>query len=491
MPTRRFDPTRRDFVEQAFALAGTAFAGATLAGTSAPVRAAGPNEKIRVAVIGVNGQGGQHLGEWIANPDVEVVAVCDCDPAAYDKHGKRFEKLDRKPDYEKDVRRLLDRNDIDAVSIATPNHWHALMAVWAMQAGKDVYVEKPCSHNVEEGRVITQWARKLGRMCQMGVQSRSMSGTRAMMEFVRSGQLGPVKAAHAVCFRRRDSIGLVDTPAPLPPGLDFDLWAGPAPKEVPIRSKLHYDWHWNHVTGNGDLGNQNPHEMDKCRWAIGQQTLPKKVVSIGGRLGYIDNGDVANSQVTIFQWDDAILISDVRGLPIKTPVTYGLKIPNPLDKACAIFYGSEGFVFAPNYTSGAAYDYDGHELAKWEGGSYQQHFANFVKAIKSRRHEDLHLDIEDGHLSSALAHLGNVSWALGEAVSPDTRPTLAATDAHAKASLDTFAAYVTENGVDLAKTQLKLGRELTLDPQTERSSDAEANALFTREYRQGYELPRV
>ena len=148
MPTRRFDPTRRDFVEQAFALAGTAFAGATLAGTSAPVRAAGPNEKIRVAVIGVNGQGGQHLSEWIANPDVEVVAVCDCDPAAYDKHGKRFEKLDRKPDYEKDVRRLLDRNDIDAVSIATPNHWHALMAVWApVEKLSREYLQFHCPYN--------------------------------------------------------------------------------------------------------------------------------------------------------------------------------------------------------------------------------------------------------------------------------------------------------------------------------------------------------
>jgi hypothetical protein len=488
----RLDLTRRDFVEQAVALATTALAGAGVRAAAEPPTATGRStDKIRVAVIGCNGQGGKHIGEWLANRDVELVAVCDVDPAAYEKNGKQFEKADRRPEYVKDVRALLDRKDIDAVSIATPNHWHALMAVWAMQAGKDVYVEKPCSHNVDEGRVITQWARKLGRMCQMGVQSRSMSGTRKMMEFVKSGKLGPVKAAHAICFRLRDSIGLVDTPAPLPPGLDFDLWAGPAPKVVPVRKQLHYDWHWTGVTGNGDIGNQNPHELDKCRWAIGKQELPQRVVSLGGRLGYTDNGDVANSQVTIYQWDDAILISDVRGLPQKTPVTYGLKVKNPLVKATAVIYGTEGFVVCPNYTSAVAFDYDGHELAAWEGGSYQQHFANFVKGVKSRRQEDLHLDIEDGHYSSALAHLGNVSWALGEPVSVGTRPTLAADDPRVKASLDTFESYLKDNAVDVSKTRLSLGRELTIDPKTEQAADAEATRLFGREYRKGYELPRV
>ncbi|MFM8735296.1 MAG: Gfo/Idh/MocA family protein [Pirellulales bacterium] len=491
----RLDPTRRDFVHRAITLAAGGLAGAT---TGRSARAAdptagpaGPNDRIRVAVIGVNGQGGAHIGNWLAMPEAELVAICDCDPNAYEKHAKTFENRPGRPDYVQDIRKLLERNDIDAVSIATPNHWHALMAVWAMQAGKDVYVEKPCSHTVEEGRVITQWARKLGRMCQMGVQSRSMSGTRAMLEYVRSGKLGPVKAAHALCFRRRDSIGLVDTPATLPAGIDFDLWAGPAPAVVPVRKRLHYDWHWTHVTGSGDLGNQNPHELDKCRWALDKRELPKRVVSLGGRLGYIDNGDVANSQVTIFQWDDAVLISDVRGLPPKPDATFGLPGIEPFKGAATIFYGTEGFAFAPNYQSGIALDYDGHELATWDGGSYQQHFANFVKAVKSRRHEDLHLDIEEGHLSSALAHLGNVSWTLGASVPLGTRPTLAADDSHARASLESFEAHLRANEVDLAKTPLTLGRELTIDPNTERSTDEEANRLFGRDYRKGYDLPRA
>ena len=484
--------SRRDFLEHAFGLAATTLASlpAVAVRAAEPTRPAGPNEKIRVAVIGVNGQGGSHLGEWMSNRECQLVAVCDCDPNAFARQGKRLREHDHPlPDYEQDVRRLLDRKDIDAVSIATPNHWHALMAVWAMQSGKDVYVEKPCSHNVEEGRVITDWARKLGRMCQMGVQSRSMPGMRQTVEFVRGGGIGPVKVAHALCFKRRKSIGRVDSPVPLPEGIDFDLWAGPAPAERPIRERLHYDWHWDHVTGNGDLGNQNPHELDKARWGLGKQELPRRVVSLGGRLGYVDNGNVANSQLTIFQWDDALLISDVRGLEIKTPVTFGLAA-GPLHVG-NIWWGTEGYVVAPNYTSGAAFDYDGKPLGAWSGGTYQHHFANFVKAVKSRRHEDLHLDIEDGHLSSALAHLGNVSWALGKPVEPGTPLPLAADDKHVRDSLASFDSHLSENEVDYGVTPLSLGRVLTIDPATEKSDDPEANRLFTRDYRKGFELPRV
>jgi predicted dehydrogenase len=496
------DPSRRDFVERALVLTAAALSGGrggrASAGEVAATRPSGPAgtvpaaDKVRVAVIGVNGQGAHHVGEWLRAPDVELVAVCDCDPAAYVRLCERhFKGSLHPPEYVQDVRRLLDRSDIDAVSIATPNHWHAVMAVWAMQSGKDVYVEKPCSHNVEEGRVMVQWARKTGRMCQMGVQSRSMSGMRQLMEFVKSGSLGPVKAAHAVCFRPRPSIGLVDTPAPVPPGLDFDLWAGPAPAIVPVRRQFHYDWHWTHLTGNGDLGNQNPHELDKARWGLGKQELPRRVVSLGGRLGYVDNGDVANCQVTIFQWDDAVLVSDVRGLPVKTPVTYGLEGTASFVRACNVWYGTDGFAVGASYKDGAAFDYDGNRLASWSGGEYQDHFRNFLTAVKSRDHRDLHLDIEDGHLSSALAHLGNVSWRLGDVVPPGTRPALAAADPRVLATWESFEPYLREQSIDYGVTPLRLGRELLIDPRTERSSDAEANALFSREYRRGYELPRV
>ena len=372
--------SRRDLLERALATAAASVACLPPARVRAEKPAAvGPNDRLRVAVVGANGRGGYHIGGWLANPETELVAVCDCDPGVAAKEEKRFAQLPRKPAFEQDIRRLLDRQDIDIISIASPNHWHALMTIWAMQAGKDVYVEKPCSHNVLEGRVMVDWARKLGRLCQMGAQSRSMPGMRQAVEFVTSGKIGAVKLAHALCYKRRPSIGLVDTPAPLPRGLDFDLWAGPAPAEVPIRKKLHYDWHWDRRTGNGDLGNQNPHELDKARWGLGKQELPKRVVSLGGRLGYVDNGDVANSQVTIYQWDDAVLVSDVRGLEIKAPETFGLEA-GPLGVA-NIWWGSEGYVVAPNYTSGVAFDYDGKELGKWSGGSDQHHYDNFVTAV--------------------------------------------------------------------------------------------------------------
>jgi hypothetical protein len=488
--------SRRDFVERAVIAASAALAAGTnnepaRADEPQPARKVGPNEKLRVAVIGVNGQGGSHLGEWLKNPDVDLVAVCDCDPGAFKKNVSKFKGLARQPRFEQDVRKLLEDKSIDAVSIATPNHWHALMAVWAMQAGKDVYVEKPCSHNVREGRVITQWARKLGRICQMGVQSRSTTGMRQTLEFIQSGKIGKVSVAEAICFRRRDSIGMVDTEAPIPEGLDFDLWAGPSPKIVPKRKRLHYDWHWVFSTGNGDLGNQNPHELDKARWALGKQELPKRVISLGGRLGYIDNGDVANSQVSIFQWDDALLISDVRGLPIKTPVKFGLKKGGPFIGAANIWFGTEGYAVGPNYFSGVAFDYAGNELGKWSGGNYQQHFANFVKAIRSRNHKDLNLDIEDGHLSSALAHLGNVSYRLGKAAPAGTRPTEFSKDKHVTDTLASFEEYMKENGVDFEKTKFVMGQELTIDPKTELSTDEAANLLFTREYRKGFELPML
>jgi predicted dehydrogenase len=485
--------TRRSFVERALGLAAAATAGdrITTAAEPAAARPLGPNDKIRVAVVGVGpaGRGFSHIAGWLGNPGVELAAICDCDPEAEGRVAKRLEKQPAKPRFEKDFRRLLEDDSIDVISIATPNHWHALMAIWAMQAGKDVYVEKPCSHNVEEGRVTTQWARKLGRMCQMGAQSRSMTGMREAIEFIHSGAIGKVSLAHALCYKRRKSIGLVDTPAPLPAGLDFDLWAGPAPSVVPHRERLHYDWHWNQLTGNGDLGNQNPHELDKARWGLGKRTLPARAVSLGGRLGYRDNGDTANSQITLFQWDDAIAISEVRGLELKTEPTIARQA-GPVAVA-NIWWGADGYVVAPSYNSAVAFDYDGKQLGKWSGGSDQLHYDNFLEAVRSRDRSHLHLDIEDGHLSSAMAHLGNVSWALGEKASLGTRPQIAADEPRVAETFAAFEAHLRDNAVDVADTPYVLGRELAIDAATERSSDAEANGRFTREYRKGYELPRV
>ncbi len=484
--------SRRHFLDAAIQTTAATMAGMplVLSANENPAKSAGPNERVRVAVIGTNGQGGAHIGEWLKHPDVDLVAVCDCDPAAYHKHAALFKAVKNPPRFEQDIRKLLEDKSIHAVSIAAPNHWHALAAVWAMQAGKDVYVEKPCSHTVHEGRVMTQWARSLGRICQMGVQSRSMTGMRDLLQFVKGGTLGTITAARAICYRRRDSIGVSETEAPIPPGLDFDLWCGPTEKVVPKRKRLHYDWHWFWATGAGDLGNQNPHELDKARWGLGKQEFPKRVISVGGRLGYVDDAEVANSQITVFQWDDALLISDVRGLPLKSPVSFGSH-SGPFQGAANIWYGSEGYAVGLGYTGGVAFDYDGHELGKWNAGEYQQHFANFLKGVKSRNHKDLHLDIEDGHLSSALAHMGNVSLRRGRIAAMGERPSRLEREQRVAETFDSFEQHLAENDMDLEKTKFFLGADLVIDPMTERSSDVEANALFTRQYRKGFELPEV
>ena len=214
------------------------------------------------------------------------------------------------------------------------------------------------------------------------------------------------------------------------------------------------------------------------------------VLGTGYRIHVPIPVNVANSQITIYQWDDALLISDVRGLPIKTPITFGLK-GGPFNGAANIWFGTEGYAVGPNYTSGVAFDYKGNQLGKWSGGDYQLHFANFVKGIRSRNHKDLHLDIEDGHLSSALAHLGNVSLQVGKAVPAGTRPSQMADNKPVKETLDSFEAHLKDNGVNFETTKFYLGRELTIDPKTELSTDSEANRLFTRQYRKGYELPEM
>ncbi len=489
--------TRREFLDRSVWAAAGLLASSRLSWAHAtePENKAsakvGANDKIHVAVIGVNGRGKNHIAEWLRIPEVELVAICDCDPAAYESCVPRFKTLKQPPRYVKDVRKLLEDQSIDAVSIATPNHWHALMAVWAMQAGKDVYVEKPCSHNVREGRVITDWARKLGRMCQMGVQSRSMNGMRQALDFIHSGKIGKVSVARAICWKTRNSIGVADGPAPIPPGLDFDLWCGPAPLVVPHRKRLHYDWHWFWETGNGDLGNQNPHELDKARWGLDKHELPKRVVSLGGRLGYIDDGQTANSQITICEWDDAMLISDVRGLKIKTDTVYGQKRMRPGDQAANIWYGTDGLVFASWYQDAIALSYKGEKLAEFHGGDEKAHYENFLKAVRSRNHKDLHLDIEEGHLSAAMAHLGNASLRTGKAVPEGTLPSRLAENKYAAETLASFEEHLKANNVDFNTTKLALGAELTIDPKAETSDNKEANKLFTREYRKGYELPEV
>ncbi len=480
---------RRDFMA-ASATASGLLAFAAMDGTVDAVdkphetvaRVGDANSRIRVACVGVHGRGMDHVGGFAGNDKLNtmVTAICDVDTAVVGKAIKAIEKKQKQMvRVTQDIHRLLDDKNIDVISIATPNHWHALAAIWAMQAGKDVYVEKPVSHNVREGRMIVETARKLGKICQTGTQSRSQKGMRDAIDYVHSGKLGKVHLARGLCYKRRPSIGKVDKPTPIPASCDYNLWCGPAPMKPLMRKNLHYDWHWVWDTGNGDLGNQGIHEMDKGRWGLAKGELPKSVISVGGRFGYIDDGQTANTQVCLFDYGDCELIFEVRGLP--TQKLLGAGVGN-------IFYGSEGYVVCPSYSSGIAYDKDGKKLEEFRGGG--DHYGNFIHAVRERKHELLNADILEGHLSSALCHLGNVSYRLGTQTPLAEAEKSFGDDKDGLDSAKRMIEHLRQNKIELDTTKFSLGRKLMIDPKTETFlNDKEASAMLTREYRKGFVVP--
>ncbi len=321
--------SRRQFLGRTLAAAGAGFA---IGGTKSSGRVIGANDTIRIGVAGLNGRGGSHVDEFSKMKGVEITYLIDPDTRTYEKRLKTVKEKGSgaTPKTVKDVREALDDKELDAISIATPNHWHALMTVWGCQAGKDVYVEKPCSHNVHEGRVAVEAARKYGRIVQHGTQSRSSREWAQVAELVKSGKYGKLLVSRGLCYKPRwqkpqGNIGFIADSTP-PPQLDFNLWTGPAPEHPFNKNYVHYNWHWFWDFGNGDIGNQGVHQMDIARWMIPGATLPKSVVSLGGRFGYKDQGETPNTQVAVFDYGDAQLIFEVRGL--KTDDYLGEKVGN-------------------------------------------------------------------------------------------------------------------------------------------------------------------
>jgi predicted dehydrogenase len=448
--------------------------------------ATGANGDIRFAVVGFNGRGMSHIAGLREVKGTRMVALCDVDQNILDREVKKYRDLGERIESYTDVRKLLDNKDIDVVSFATPNHWHALGAIWAMQAGKDVYVEKPVSHNVWEGRRTVEIARQLNRIVQAGTQSRSSSGMREGIAWVREGHIGKILRARGFCYKRRPSIGKVDGPQPIPPGIDYDLWCGPAPKEPLMRKRLHYDWHWVWPTGNGDLGNQGIHQMDMCRWVLGETALSPRVLAVGGRLGYVDDGTTPNTDIVFHDYPTAPLIFEVRGLPASA----GSK---SMDKYAGVDVGivvdcEGGSMRIGNYSGATMYDKDGAEIKKFSGAS--SHFANFIDAVRSRKPSDLHAEILEGHLSSALCHTGNISYRLGKPQSPEEIGEAVKANRDLAEAVGRMEQHLAANNVDLKKTPATLGAVLKMDPQAERFIDnAQADALLTRQYRKPFVVP--
>lgn len=488
--------SRRDFLHDSALLAALAGAGlrseSSAAETATAAKKGQVNDRLRVAVVGVNGRGMSHIDGLAGKHNCIVTTICDADEAVIGRAMKAVEKRQGKaPKFEQDIRKVVEDKDIDIITIATPNHWHALAAIWALQNGKDVYVEKPVSHNVSEGRRIVEVARKTNRICQAGTQSRSSKGMREAMAYLHAGKLGKIRLARGLCYKLRPSIGKVEGPQPIPKSINYDLWCGPAPVEPLMRKRLHYDWHWIWTYGNGDLGNQGIHEMDKARWGLNKHELAKHVVSIGGRFGYKDDGQTPNTQICVFDYGDCELIFEVRGWPSHSPFP-GKASPKdsikPTNFVGNVFYGSEGFLVCPSYTNGIAYSNDGEILKKFSGGD--DHFGNFIQAVRSRRAEDLNGDILEGHLSSALCHLGNISYRLGDEQPFGQKPEAFAKDKDAGESFERMEKHLKDNKIALDDLKCRVGRKLTLDTAHERFvDDKDANALLTRAYRKGFEVP--
>jgi len=448
-------------------------------------------DTIRVAVIGCGGRGGSHIGQFNGNHGCEIVTLCDAD-ATHGAAGMKSiaKKRGAAPTFVQDMRKVLDDKSIDAVSFATPNHWHALGAIWALQAGKHVYVEKPMTHNVREGRYLIAAAKRYKRICQVGTQSRSNPGMVDSIKYLHDGHLGKVKLAYGTCYKRRGTIGLVKGPQPIPGNVDYNLWCGPAPLLPVMREKFHYDWHWFWEYGNGDLGNQGVHEMDKARWGLNKKELPKSVVSVGGRFGYVDNGETANTQLCVFDYGDAELVFEVRGLPSTSPYPAGLgeggkrKETNFVGN---IWYGEKGILVCPSYSKGVVLAPDLSVVKEFSGGDDKHHFGNFADSVRSGKVENLHCPPEEGHPSAALCHLSNISLRLGTRTPLGDLKDLAGSK-EANDALKRMVAHLSDNKVDL-KQECLLGPVLPIDPKKEEftGNNQVANYMLSREYRKGFE----
>jgi len=419
--------SRRTFVVGAGAAVSSVLAGK-----------AAPSDKIRVAVLGVNGRGQDHIRGIMPLPDAEVVMLCDPDMVVLEGQAAAFEKrYNKKPMIERDLRRVFERKDIDAVTVATPNHWHALAAIWACQAGKDVYVEKPGAHNIFEGRKLVEAAHKYNRIVQHGVQLRSSEAIQEAVEHLRKGTIGKVYMSRGLVFRWRPSIGKKN-PEPTPPTLDYNLWLGPAQERPFSRRWVHYNWHWHWDFGNGDVGNQGIHETDMCLWGLGVKTLPDKVTSMGGKFLFDDDKETPETQSSTYLYTKKNLMVEFEVRPWTTNLEDGAGVGN-------LFYGSDGYMVIKGYDS-----YEIFLGARREKGPARRaggdHYANFIKAVRSRKTSDQNGPVETAHLASALAHMGNISY--------------------------------------------RLGRQLTFDPVTERFvGDEQANAMVTRQYRAPFVVP--
>ena len=447
--------TRRGFIK---GTTGT-LAGLGLWGTSSSW--AGANDRVRVAVIGINGMGRSHISSYMGLKNVEVAAICDVDENLFDSRIETLFTAKGKPRPKTyvDLRKLFEDKSIDAVSIVTPNHWHTLAAIWAIQAGKHVSVEKPCCHNFFEGQKLVEASKKYNVIVQDGAEQRSNPCSQTAAKFLRDGGLGEVYLSKGICYKWRKTIG--KTPdEPVPAGVNYDLWLGPAPKRPFSKNRFHYNWHWNFDYGNGDMGNQGAHEMDIARWMLGVK-LPTKVSAMGGHFMFDDDQTTPNTIMAMFEFPNEkgggdkkkILQFEVRHwitnreVPMwkkpdkDAPGGYMVSAANTIGN---LVYGSKGYMAK---TVRGWTTFMGKECQSGaSGGGVGNHYQNFINAIRQGNPRQFNKSIEEGFYTCALVHLANISY--------------------------------------------RLGRSLEFDPETQRIvGDEQANSMLRRRYREPFVVP--
>jgi len=439
--------SRRKFIKNTVSASTATFLAPSIVSASV----FGANDRINAVVLGVNGRGKNHISSLMKQKNVNVTKLCDPDRNLLLKRQREFKnKYNKDVSLEQDLRKVMDDKDIDVVSIASPNHWHALSVIWACQAGKDVYVEKPGSHNIFEGRKMVEAAQKYDRIVQHGVQLRSSPAINEAIGLLRDGYIGNVYMARGLVFRWRGDIGDKGFSS-VPKGLDYDLWTGPAPKRPFTENLVHYNWHWHWDYGNGDVGNQGIHETDLCMWGL-DVGLPTKITSMGGKFLWDDCKEVPEVLTSVYNYPEEGKIIQFEVRPWCTNTEEGATVGN-------IFYGDKGILVVDGYskyktylgkdrTPGKSGDDGAKEASGMDRGSggTDGHFTNFIEAVRKHDSGILTAPIETGHLSSGLAHLGNIAY--------------------------------------------RMEKVLTFNPQAEKFvNDPEADKMLTRNYRQGFEVP--
>lgn len=446
----------------------------------------GANEQVRVGFIGVGSRGMTLLKQFKGIPNAKLVAVSDPDTDHMERAAKA---AGNQPEMIRDYRKLLERKDIDAVFVASPNHWHALHTIHACQAGKDVYVEKPTSHSTWESRQMVAAAAKHGRVVQAGTQNRSDPGLISAFQYIKEGKIGAIKAVRGLCFRNRESIGKLNQPLVPPKTCDYNLWLGPAQDKPIYRPQLHYDWHWDFNTGDGDIGNQGPHEFDLMSWVLGDPEMPKEVFSFGGRFGWNDAGDTANMQVAAFELNGVPCIFEVNNMWLAPErnaeaVYKGIRV--------GVIVTCEGGEFRGGRGGGYVLGPDGKEkIAKFPGDAGGGHMQNFIDVVRSRKMQDLIAPIHLSHKSAAIAHFANISLRAGQQVTLDKLPSLLPQTADMEDILARQRQQLTDWKIDFSKTTCSFGSKVSIDPKTGSLTGPEAAAFDRPQFRKGFEVPEL